>query len=400
MFPKRIAGRILSATVACCLFAGTAGATPTAQPKPAKPAPLVAAPPRVSAGAAILMDWRTGQVLYDKNAYARRMPASTTKVLTAIITLERAKLTDQVTISKRAAYTPGSSMYIKAGEVYSVHDLLHGLLLRSGNDAAVALAEHVAGSVEQFADLMNAKARQLGAQNSHFVNPHGLTAQDHYTTAYDLALITRYALRNETFSSIVSLRQTPLTYESLDRGVVLHNTNRLLRMLPEADGVKTGTTSAAGPCLIASATREDQKLVAVVLNDGNRWGDSAQLLDWGFDNFRLAFIGRQGEVLFKAKVDNGKTDTVPLALRGDLVTVMPRKGAEEPQVDLDLKTPMAAPLKPGQVVGKVRLKRGGQVVAEAELTPARKVPRRSLLDHIYRGLLPLVGWMSEAGMYQ
>jgi serine-type D-Ala-D-Ala carboxypeptidase (penicillin-binding protein 5/6) len=369
--------------------------------QPLKPDPLwkVAAQPRLSANAAVLMDWETGRVLYEKNAYLRRDPASTTKVLTAIIALERAKLGDEVTVSRRAAYTPGSSMYIKPGEVYSLHDLLHGLLLRSGNDAAVAIAEHVAGSVEEFARLMTAKAREMGAVNSQFANPHGLTDSQHWSTAYDLAIITRHALRNEMFRNIVGMRSTSLTFEKLNRDVVLHNTNRLLSMMPDADGVKTGTTAAAGQCLIASATRDEHKLVAVVLHAGSRWNEAAALLEWGFANFRLARLGEAGEVVGEAPVRGGKFTTVPLALSGDLASVGPRTDWEFPTPKFEVQDRIQAPLTRGQALGRATVTENGHVIGEVLLTAAQDVPKATLLDYIYRGFMPLLRWVTEIDLF-
>ncbi|MBP2661300.1 MAG: Serine-type D-Ala-D-Ala carboxypeptidase [Firmicutes bacterium] len=245
-------------------------------------------PPKIEAQAAILIDAKTGQILFEKNSHIRNAPASTTKVLTAIIAIESGRLDEEVKVSARAANTAGSSMHLSTGQLISMRELVIGLLLRSGNDAAVAIAEHLAGSVENFVMLMNDKAQSLDAANSHFVNPHGLTAVNHYSTAFDLAWIARYALTNPTFSMIVNTKETNI--EWLDRKGKEHdqslkNTNKLLWLLEEADGVKTGTTNQAGPCLISSATRGNQKLIAVVLHDHSRWYDSMQLLKYGFDAF-------------------------------------------------------------------------------------------------------------------
>jgi D-alanyl-D-alanine carboxypeptidase (penicillin-binding protein 5/6) len=361
-----------------------------AAPDPANQ-PLVK--PSVPAGAAVLMDWRTGAVLYAKQADQRRDPASTTKVLTAILALERGNLNDRVQISRRAAGTPGSRMHLRAGEVYSLHDLLYGLLLRSGNDAAVAIAEHLAGSVEEFARWMNEKARAIGAKNSHFTNPHGLTEPDHYSTAYDLAVITRYALQNPVFRSVVAVKQAPITFEYLNRDVILHNTNQLLHSLPGADGVKTGTTAAAGQCLIASATREEQKLIAVVLHAGNRWAESSRLLEWGFSHFRLAFVGRQGEVLKRLPLRDGKLESLPVVLADDLPLVIGRKEEAPSRPELELVPDLRAPIARGQTVGKAVVRHGGKVVAKADLIAAEEVPRASWIDLLYRKIRPMVQWM-------
>ena len=382
----------LAILLAAAAHPGRAAAAPPLGPNPAwKVAPFGGLP----AAAAVLIDWQTGRILWQKNAFQPRDPASTTKVLTALIALEKAKLSDQVKISRRAAYTPGSSMYIKPGEVYSMHDLLHGLLLRSGNDAAAAIAEHVGGSIEGFAHLMNAKSREIGAVHSTWANPHGLTDARHRSTAYDLALITRHALRNETFRTIVSTRMSNLTFEALGRDVVLHNTNRLLSGFPGADGVKTGTTAAAGACLIASATRDEHKLIAVVLHAGNRWNEAARLLEWGFGNFRLATLATQGEVVVEKPIRAGKTLTVPLAVASDLTTVLPRTQQDLPALDLQVQEGLTAPLKKGQPLGRAAIKEGDRVLSEAMLVAATDVPKANWLDYLYRALTPLLRWVSD-----
>jgi D-alanyl-D-alanine carboxypeptidase (penicillin-binding protein 5/6) len=400
MLKTSILGRILAIATALLLGIPPASvyAGPTSRPNPAW---QVSKAPLTGAWAAVLLDWTTGQVLYEKNAYARRDPASTTKVLTALVALEQKgeNLQELVTVSRRAANTPGSTMYVKAGEVYSLHDLLHGLLLRSGNDAAVAIAEHIGGSTEGFIKLMNAKARAVGALNSNFVNPHGLTDSQHYTTAYDLAVITRAALNDTRLRSIVSLREKELTYEQLNRDVVLHNTNRLLREMPEADGVKTGTTAAAGGCLVASATRDEHKLIAVVLHDGNRWSDSARLLNWGFDNFKLLKLGRKGDTITAAPVVGGKSSTIPVALVGDVSVIVPRKDAQPPQLEVHLQEFTEAPIRRGQTLGRVTVNHGGSIHAEVLLAAAQDMPRRNLLDIIYQGLLPLLRAIGREGLF-
>ncbi|MBP2017591.1 D-alanyl-D-alanine carboxypeptidase (penicillin-binding protein 5/6) [Symbiobacterium terraclitae] len=353
----------------------------------------VESPPQIWAHGAVLMDAATGDVLWEHNAHKRLHPASTTKVLTGLIALERGDLNAKVKISRRAATTPGSSMYLREGEVHSLHDLVYGLLLRSGNDAAVAIAEAIAGSVEDFAVLMNERAQRLGAKNSHFVNPHGLTHPDHLSTAYDLAVITRAALQNPLFAEIVATPVKELTYEELGRTVVLYNTNRLLTWLEGADGVKTGTTGAAGACLVSSVTRDEQKLIAVVLNASNRWRESAALLEWGFRNFRLARLGRAGEVLVHLPVRGGKRRAVPVAFERDLAVVLPRTAAEAPPMEVDLAIPLRAPVRAGQQLGRVRVETPGSSASErqVELVAAREVPAATWLDHVYELLVSLVG---------
>lgn len=354
--------------------------------------------PQVSAGAAILMDWKTGAILWEKNAQQRRDPASTTKVMTAVIVLEQAKLSDTVSVSKRAAYTPGSSIYLRPGQVISVHDLLHGLLLRSGNDAAAALAEHVSGSVEGFARLMNARAKELGLKNTHFVNPHGLTEANHYSSAHDLALLTRHALRNKIFADIVAAREKDLVLEQLNRSVHFQNTNALLWRFEGADGVKTGTTSAAGACLIGSATRGEQRLISVVLHAGNRWRDSANLLEWGYHNFRLLDLVHQGEFLKQVPVAGGREKSVPLVAALDLSIVAPAPAQEAPQVELEIPELLQAPVRRGQQVGSAVVRIRGEVKARVPVQTAAAVGRQSLLGRLLDCILPPLRWMLDRGI--
>lgn len=349
------------------------------------------------AGAVAVIDWRTGELLYARNAYQRRDPASTTKVLTALLAVERGRLDDLVRVSRRAARTPGSSMRLKEGDVYSLHDLLHGLLIRSGNDAAAAIAEHLSGSVEEFAKVMTQRAKELGAQNSHFANPHGLTHPQHFTTAYDLAIITRAALNHPTLRAIVAKGAVPITYEQLGREETLYNTNKLLGRLPGADGVKTGTTSAAGPCLIASATRDDQKLIAVVLHAGNRWREAAELLEWGFRNFQVATLGQEGEVLRTVGVQRGKREYLPVVLQGDLSLVLPRKAGQVPPIQVQVHEGIRAPIQKGQTLG-MAIVQDGDRRSEVPLVAAEALPEATWLDHIHRLLVSLLRTTDSLGV--
>lgn len=353
--------------------------------------------PRVSAGAAVLMDWETGEVLYAKNAFQRRAPASTTKVLTALIALERAPdLSQVVTVSRRAAGTPGSSMHIRTGERYTLHDLLFGLLLRSGNDAAVAIAEHLAGSVEAFADLMNRRAAALGAKSSHFMNPHGLDHPMHYTTAYDLTLISRVAMANPRFAAIAGTRERQLTYELLGRSTVLNNTNRLLWSFNGADGGKTGTTGLAGACLFASASRTGQRLLAVVLHAGNRWNDAAGLLEYGFREYQSLRYAGAGEVIAQAPIAGGLRRRVPLVVAQSITAVLPR-GAD-PRLSLALPERLRAPVKEGQQIGELVLSVDGRPRQRYPLLAARAVPKPTPWQLAVHGSLWLTRQLAPWGV--
>jgi len=249
--------------------------------------------PSITAAAAILFENTTGTVLYGREEHRPRAPASITKVMTALLALEQGRLSDTVTVSKKAASIRGSSAYLHTGQKILLEDLLYAMLLRSGNDAAYAVAEHIGGNIDNFLEMMNTRARELGAGRTHFANPHGLDAPGHYSTAFDLAMISRVALLYNKFAEIVGTIH--YTYE--EGGVVWKNTNRLLWSYAGTEGIKTGTTGQAGNCLAAAATRDGRQLITVVLGSRNRWNDSVKLLEYGFDRFRLVTVAKEGEAL-------------------------------------------------------------------------------------------------------
>ncbi|NLM97262.1 MAG: D-alanyl-D-alanine carboxypeptidase, partial [Halanaerobiaceae bacterium] len=221
--------------------------------------------PAVSAKCAVVLDMETGQVLYNKNMSIKAFPASLTKILTTIIALEEGDINDIVKVSRRAAYQEGSSIYLQEGEEIKLEDLLYGVMLSSGNDASVAVAEHISGSIDEFALLMNEKAKEIGALNSNFKNPNGLPDPDHYSTAYDLAVIMRYAMKNKIFRTISGTKNRTISWAGNDWGRGLRNHNKLLWLYDDITGGKTGFTKAAGRCLAASAERNGREVIAVVL---------------------------------------------------------------------------------------------------------------------------------------
>lgn len=249
------------------------------------------AEPVTHAKASALIDVESGRILYSHNGDDKMLIASLTKIMTAIVAIEQGELSDMVKVSKRAFGKEGSSIYLKLGEEMSLHNMLYGLMLRSGNDAATAIAEHVGGSEEGFVVLMNEKAQWLGLGNTHFTNPHGLDNLEHYSTANDLAKLTAYALRNPKFREIVKTRMKQVS----DRDYSWRNKNKMLFLYEGADGVKTGYTKQAFRTLVSSATRGGQQLAAVTLNDGNDWVDHAAMLDWGFEHYPLRKLVGSGQ---------------------------------------------------------------------------------------------------------
>lgn len=252
-------------------------------------------PPEVSARAAALIDVESGRILYSKNGDTPMLIASLTKIMTAIVAIEQGNLADMVKVSRRAYGKEGSSLYLRLGEEMTLENMLYGLMLRSGNDAAVAIAEHIGGTEEGFVFLMNRKAEELGLHNTQFRNPHGLDADGHFSTANDLAKLTAYALKHPVFREIVrtETKTAPNPNEPWDYR--WRNKNKMLRLYEGADGVKTGYTRAAGRSLVSSATRNGQQLAAVTINAPNDWADHARLLDYGFQHFPLMTVLEKGE---------------------------------------------------------------------------------------------------------
>ncbi|HEY8463196.1 MAG TPA: D-alanyl-D-alanine carboxypeptidase family protein [Bacillota bacterium] len=335
--------------------------------------------PEVCARAAVLVEVSSGAVLYAKNAEERRAPASTTKIMTAIVALEKGNLNKVVKISRRAALTGGSSIWLKSGQRMALKELIEGMMLRSGNDGSVAVAEGIAGSVENFVRLMNLKAKELGALNTNFRNTHGLRAPSHYTTALDLALITRYALADRRFAKLVKTKTARLKWADGGKEVEIRNTNRLLWAMQGVDGVKTGTTNEAGHCLVASATRDGKKFVAVVLNSNNRWNDCAKLLEYGFRNFSIVKLADRHRPIRRIRVNGAKTKVLALYPRNDLIAVVETGTENRLQTEVQIfEDPVEAPLVPGQVLGKISYRYQRQLVHGVDLINLKPVKRRGL----------------------
>ena len=265
----------------------------------------------VSAEKAILVDAATGRVLFEKNADSRSLIASTTKIMTALVVCEQCNVLDRMRIPKEAVGIEGSSMYLQEGEVLTVQDLLYGLMLRSGNDAAVALAIYCGGTVEGFAEMMNDKARVLGMTGTHFVNPNGLDAPEHYSTARDLAILASYAMDNPIFYKTVSTKNVTIGNRSLK------NHNKLLWMVEGADGVKTGFTKAAGRILVSSASRQGRRLICVTINAPDDWNDHSALLEEGFGAFQVQRIVNAGDVVGNVEIAGGQAGYAQLLAAAD-----------------------------------------------------------------------------------
>lgn len=312
-----------------------------------------------SATSAILMDAESGRVLYEQNADREMLIASTTKIMTALVAIREGSLSDSVKVSRSAAYTEGSSMYLKEGEELTLETLLYGLMLCSGNDAAVAIAEHISGSQGEFAHLMNETARELGMEHSSFANPNGLDAEGHYSTARDMAVLACAAMENETLARIVSTRTVSIG------GRTMTNHNKLLSYSSDCIGLKTGYTKAAGRTLVSCAERNGQRLVAVTLQDGNDWADHQALYEYGFSAYpaqRLAILGQ-----------TVKRETVQGAIESDIPLVAadgfswPTAENEQIRTKVELDQPLTAPIAAGTRVGQAVFTLNGDEIGRVDL---------------------------------
>lgn len=319
-------------------------------------------PPAVSAAAAAVMHVETGTVLYEKNADSHMLIASTTKIMTALVVLERCALDEPVEILPEYTAVEGSSMQLRAGETYTVEQLLYGLLLVSGNDAATALACHAAGSIEDFAALMNEKAAALGLTETAFQNPHGLDAPGHYSTARDLARLACCAMQNETFRTIVSTE----TYRIGDKNYVNHN--RLLRSYPGAVGVKTGYTREAGRILVSCAQREGTQFVCVTIADPDDWDDHTRLLDWAFDRYEYRAV----DARYALPAVSGAEASCTVVPAGETSLLVERGTAWT--LHAELPRYVFAPVAAGDAVGTLTVTTADGQTAALPLVCAQDVP--------------------------
>ena len=323
----------------------------------------------ISAKKAILLDAATGRILYEKRADEKSLIASTTKIMTALIICEQCNVLDRMAIPKEAVGIEGSSIYLKEGEVLSLQELLYGMMLHSGNDAATALAIYCGGTVEGFASLMNDKARMLKLSDTHFVNPHGLDAPDHYSTARDLAILASYAMDNPIFAKTVSSKTVTIGHRALT------NHNKLLWRLEGAEGVKTGYTKAAGRILVSSAHRQGRRLVAVTIEDGNDWADHAALYEEGFRNYHITKIISQGQDLGTLQVFGGAEQEVTVKASEDFSYALSPE--ENPTIVLSLKGMTFAPVVEGANAGVAYICLGNQPVGKISVEYAATVELQS-----------------------
>ena len=330
--------------------------------------------PQIKGKSAIVVDSVTGKVLYEKACHARRPPASTTKIMTAILALEHGNLNDQVCASAYACKTPNSSLHLKPGEVLTLDNMLYGLLLRSGNDSAVCVAEYVAGSEQEFIKMMNGRAKELGAKDTHFVNPHGLYNPKHYSTAYDLALIAGHAVRFPKFNEIVRTRKAYIERSMNTKDSYLSNHARFLWRFEGADGIKTGYTREAGRCFVGSATRDGWRPIAVILKSNDAGADASALLTYAFKYYQGFYFARPGEVVTSLPVAGGVAQKVSLMPSDGLGIVVRKSPGNEGRTAIDTGK-ATAPISKGDKLGTVTGYLNGKRIGSVDLVAAESVDR-------------------------
>jgi len=361
-----------------CLFALVLLApAPLAAQQPAAALPPVPAPPAIPARAYVLLDFNSGTILAEKEPDARMDPASITKLMTAYAVFSELRkgemlLDEMVTVSERAWRTGGSRMFIEVGTQVSVENLIRGMIIQSGNDASVALAEHTAGSEDAFAGLMNEYARRLGMMNTNFRNATGLPAEDHYSSARDIAILASAIIGEfPEFYPLYSERE--FTYNNISQ----RNRNMMLWRDPTVDGMKTGMTDAAGYCLVSSAERESMRLISVLLGTDSAKirADATQgLLNWGFRFYESHQLYAARQPVTTTRVWKAESEELALGLREDLWVTLPRGRYDLMEASMELQQPLVAPVSPENAVGSIKVSIEGEPLAERELYPLAEVP--------------------------
>lgn len=331
---------------------------------------------KVDAKSAILVDCDTNRVLWEKNAYEPMSIASTTKIMTCIIALENGNLKDEVTVSKRAVSQPEVKMHLAVGEKQRLEDLLYALMLKSYNDSAVAIAEHIGGTVENFCKMMTDKAKSLGAKDTLFETPNGLDAGNHHSTAYDMALIASYAMKNDKFVEIITTKEvtTPINGGNY-KSYYIPNTNRLLSEYEGANGVKTGLTNKAGHCFVGSAQRNGVKLISVVLASGwgtkgkaQKWIDTKAILNYGFENYKPQNIIEKGKVACEFNISNSPIAQKSKLIYGqELSLILSEQEKQNIKIELDIPEIVKAPIYKNQKLGTAKIFINNQNIKDIDL---------------------------------
>lgn len=351
--------------------------------------------PDIKSPSAVLIDAESGTVLYEKNAHERMEPASITKIMTLLVAFDtiaqgKANLTDKVKISERAWKTGGSQVFLGPGEEQTLESLMKSITIASANDASVAVAEYIGGSVEGFVKLMNEKAKSLGMNNTHFANPHGLPDPNNYTTAYDIALMSRELVKYPKFFEWSTVWVDYLEHTDKKREpTMLANTNKLLGKYEGLDGLKTGFHTKAGYCFAGTAKRGNLRLISVVLNShtsNERFEDTKKLLDYGFGKFESIQVAKKNEVLVHLPVEKGIKEHVEVIASRDLNVLVEKGKAKNIGTKLEIPDRLKAPIEAGQRVGKLIAEQDGKVIGEVDLVTSEGIEKAGLF-YIFRKLI-------------
>lgn len=347
---------------------------------------------------AVLMEKSTGKILYELDSTKENPPASMTKIMSMILIMDQIKMgklafNDKVVISENASSMGGSQVYLNTNETYKVEELLKSVAIASANDAVVALAEKTYGSVEKFVEKMNQKCKEIGCKNTNFVNPHGLDAEGHYSSSYDMALMARYLITNhEDILKFTSIYEDYL-HRPDGSQTWLVNTNKLVRFYDNVDGLKTGFTEGAGYCLTATAKRGEMRLISVVMGVDtidNRTSDTVKLLNYGFNTYKLETIYKKGKVIDKVKVEKGKKDFVEIVLMNDATELLSNEeNKKNYMINIELKK-LVAPIKKGKVVGEAEIiDDEGNIIDIEQITVKEDVEKANYFDYFKRNIKEL-----------
>ena len=356
--------------------------TPIQNTKPVPPNDKL---PNMTATSAVVIEAKTGHIIYQRDAHRKMFPASTTKMMTLITALEYGNLDEIVTVSNNASGAEGSTLWLEVGEKIPLGDLLSGMMMISGNDAAIAIAEHVDGSVPKFAAHMTKRAKELGAKDTNFTNANGLPDENHYTTAYDLAILAAYGYSLDHFEEIVSTKEKIFPWVH-DPAHLLRNENQMLWLYQGGNGVKTGYTDAAGRCLISASNRNGVQLIAVVLDSVYMWNDSIALLDYGFSKVENSTLIRSNETVDNVPIISGRKHTMPVKTTDEIVMPVFKDDNEAYKINYDIPSFLRAPIKKGDTVGKVRVLCDGQEVAETNVVATSDVEQKSFFKMILNAI--------------
>lgn len=346
----------------------------------------------INSRAYIVLDRNSNKILCGKNQFEKRKMASTTKIMTATVIIENCKLSETIEISKKATNIGGSTLGLKTGDKITIRDLLYGLMLRSGNDCAIALAEYAGGSIEGFAELMNRKACELGLENTHFETPHGLDSENHYTTAYELALLSNYAMNNKTFANIVGTVNYTISINGYKKNI--NNTNELLGNLNGVYGIKTGFTNGANRCLVTCCKRNNMDIICVVLGADTksyRTKDSIKLIEYVFKNFEPVNVEEKMKEEFikwrsknKFFVVKGKSNNIQLEMSKTKYSTIPIKKEQisDIKIQIECENKIYAPIKENTNIGNVFLKINDEIISESNIIVINSIEKRSITDYL------------------